>query len=71
MGLWAEMSADFQRAWTAAGEMAAQGKTPAECSGIYLAARNGTAFDGLPAPAWTGLQDQDAWTAAASALRLG
>lgn len=69
MALWAEMAPAFQRAWIAAAESAAEGKTPAECYAVYLAARGGAAFDGTPAPAWEGLQDQAAWTAAAEALR--
>lgn len=71
MGLWAEMSPAFQRAWIAAAEAAAEGKAAAECYAVYIAARSGNAFDGTPAPAWEGLQDQAAWTTAGEALRGG
>lgn len=69
MATWAEMKPGFRAGYDAAAQAAQQGMQPAQVYAAYLAARDGKAWDGSPAPDWTGLADRHAWTAAAEGCR--
>lgn len=65
----AELPPAIQAAFRAAADAAQEGLQPAHVHAAYLAAREGRAFDGQPAPGWMQLADRHAWTAAAEACR--